>query len=207
MRTLKLNGCDWILETPDTGNEEAENFLLKREGGQHFHVAMVTDTVDGRDGSITRFRQPMVFEHDLGRDKVGDVVIQYRKHPRTGRWCVQVEEENIFETEEIVKKAPRAARSSVDNIAQAVKRTVAATGMMYANPRRIGGKPIKAHYVIAGWSPQLAESVMDVYDFVQLLDGLGLAAFLKALQHMPAEPAGEIFKHMRIPPVGEAGGK
>lgn len=207
MSTLKLNGCDWILETPETGDDGAENFLLRREGNQHFHVAMVTDTVLGRDGNTIRFRHPLIFEHDQGRDKAGDVVIQYRKHPRTGRWCVQVEEENIFETEETVKKAPRAVRSSVDNIAQAVKRTVAYTGMMYANPRRIGGKPIKAHYVIAGWSPQLAESMVDVYDFVQLLDSLGLAAFLKALQHMPAEPAGEIFNHMRVPPVGESGGK
>ena len=156
-RTLKVKvrGSDWVLQIPE--GEEIENFLVQRSGGQHFHATMVDDTFVKQDGSEGTFRQLMLFEHDQGHDKVGDVVIQLRRHPETDRYMVQVDQENAFETETLVRKIYRAVRSSVDNVKQAVKREVAHTGWLYANARRIGGKPIKAHYVIAGWSPQLAE--------------------------------------------------
>ena len=202
-RTFKVGGCDWILKHEET--DEIGNFVVQRAGGQNFHATMVDDNVNKPDGSVGQFRQLLIIEHDQGLDKVGDVVIQFRQDPATKRFKVQVEQENVFETETIIKKIWRAVRSSVDNIAQAVKRTVAHSGWVYANPRRIGGKPIKTHYVIAGWSPQMAEQMMDVYDYVQSLDALGLATFLKALQHMSDHPARAVFNQMRTPPNGNGG--
>jgi len=49
------------------------------------------------------------------------------------------------------------------------------------------------------------DQMMDVFDYVQTLDTLGLATFLKALQHMPDKPARAIFNQMRTPPNGNGG--
>lgn len=197
--TFKIKGSDWILQ--HTAEENIPNFIIKRENDKNFHATMVNDNIVLPDGKVVNFRQLLIIEHDQGYDKVGDVVIQFRQNPHTNRFTVQVEQENVFETDNNIKKIWRAVRSSVDNIAQAVKKTVIHSGWMYANPRRIGGKPIKTHYIIAGWSPQLSDSTMDVYDYVQTLDALGLATFLKALQHMPDRPARAIFNQMRTPPL------
>lgn len=199
--TLKVAGGDWKLQISADG-QVVSNFELAREKGQHFHVTMVEDTFTKPDGTEGRFRQPLTFEHDQGHDKVGDVVIQLRHNPETHRYMVQVDQENVFETETLVKKIYRAVRSSVDNVKQAVQREVAHTGWLYANARRIGGKPIKTHYVIAGWSPQMAGQMMDVYNYVQTFDSMGLATFVKALQSMPDKPARAIFNQMRTPPDG-----
>jgi len=199
--TLKISGCDWQVTSQNVEGEIAENFIAQRAKGQNFHATMVNDSITTPDGKVINFRQLMIIEHDQEHDKVGDVVIQFRQNPHTGRYMVQVEQENVFETETNVKKIWRAVRSSIDNIAQAVKKTVIHSGWLYANPRRIGGKSIKTHYVIAGWAPQLAEQMMDVYDYIQSLDSLGLATFLKALQHMPDRPARAIFNQMRTPLV------
>lgn len=203
--TFTISSCDWQIVLKDLEGETAANFLVQRVKGQNFHIAMVDDTYVKPDGSVGQFRQALILEHDQGLEKVGDVVVQFRQDSHTKRFKVQVEQENVFETETTIKKIWRAVRSSVDNIAQAVKKTVVHSGWVYANPRRIGGKPIKTHYVIAGWSPQLAEQMMDVYDYVQSLDSFGLATFLKALQHMPDRPARTIFNQMRTPPNGNGG--
>jgi len=205
--SFTISGCDWQVTLKDLEGETAGNMTAQRAKGQNFHATVVNDNITLPDGKVVNFRQLLIIEHDQGLDKVGDVVIQFRQNPHTERYMVQVEQENVFETETIVKKIWRAVRSSVDNIAQAVKKTVAHSGWVYANPRRIGGKPIKTHYVIAGWSPQLAEQMMDVYDYVQSLDALGLATFLKALQHMPERPARAIFNQMRTPPINGNNGK
>ncbi|MEK7550866.1 MAG: hypothetical protein AAB535_03740 [Patescibacteria group bacterium] len=182
----KFSRSDWqVLLEP---GEEIENFLIQRVKGQHFHISMVGDTAVKPDGDVANFRQPLIFEHDQGLNKAGDVVNQIRKHPSTGRYMVRVEQENVFETEIMVKKIWRTIKSGVDNIAQAVKKTVVHSGWIYSNPRRIGGMPIKTHYVIAGWAPQLVDQMMDVYDYVQSFDTMGLAAFIKALQNMPDRP-------------------
>lgn len=196
-KLVKISRSDWQLTLPE--GDEVENFHAGRANGKNFHATMVDDSVTQPDGIVAKFRQLFLFEHDTAHDKVGDVVIQLRQNPATRRYMVQVEQENVFETETIVKKIWRAIRSSVDNIAQAVKKTVAHTGWIYSNPRRIGGKPIKTHYVIAGWAPQLADQMMDVYDYVQSFDAQGLAAFIKALQVMPETPARAIFNQMRTP--------
>lgn len=188
-RTFNISGSDWQVKHEDV--DEIKNFVVQRAGGQHFHVTMVDDPAG--------FRQALILEHDQGHDKVGDVVIQLRRHPETGRYMVQVDQETVFESETRTRRIYRAIRSSVDNIAQAVKKTVVHSGWVYSNPRRIGGKPIKTHYVLANWSPQLADQMMDVYEFVQQMDSLGLATFLKALQHMPESPARAIFRQIRQP--------
>lgn len=193
-----IAGSDWILVLEGEEGDSISNFTARREGGQTYRATMIIDTNDqGR-----AFRQLFFFEHDRG-DKVGDVVLVFRQHPKTKRYMVQVEQEKVFVTEQEVIKIWRATRASVDNSAQAVKRTVAHSGWIYSNPRRIGGKPIKTHYLLAGWSPQLAGEMMDVYDYVQTLDGMGLATFLKALQHMPDQPARAFFDQMRNPSADE----
>lgn len=197
--SFAVKECDWLVE--HEMKPTILNVVIRRAGNQHFHATMVTDNFTKPDGVVATFRQLLIFEHDQGHDKVGDVVIQFRQNPATGRFMVQVEEENVFETETTIKKIWRATRSSVDNIAQAVKKTVAHTGWIYSNPRRIGGKPIKTHYVIANWSPQLAEKMKDVYDYVQTFDSMGLATFVKALQSMPDRPARAIFNQMRSPAI------
>lgn len=203
--TFQIKGCDWQVVLQDIEGDIASNLVAQRANGKNFHATIVDDNVTNSEGKVIDFRQLLIIEHDQGHDKVGDVVIQFRMHPHTGRYMVQVDQENVFETETVIKKIWRAVRSSVDNIAQAVKKPVAHSGWIYANPRRIGGKPIKTHYVIAGWSPQLVDQMMDVYDYIQSLDSLGLATFLKALQHMPDRPARAIFNQMRTPPVNGNG--
>lgn len=200
---FKVRGSDWIVTLQNIEGEEITNIILQRGNGKAFHATMVDDYIITPEGEKINFRQLMLIEHDSGKDKVGDVVIQFRQNPHTGRYKVQVEEENVFITEdsESVIKIWRATRSGVDNIAQAVKKQVSHSGWVYANPRRIGGNQIKTHYVIAGWAPQLASQMMDVYDYVQSLDSLGLASFLKALQHMPDSPAQSIFNQLRTPPL------
>lgn len=197
--TFTISGCDWQVTLLNIDGETAENLVAQRAKGQNFHATMVNDNVTAPDGKVINFRQLLLIEHDQDLEKVGDVVIQFRQNPHTGRYMVQTEQENVFVTETNIKKIWRATRSSVDNIAQAVKKTVTHSGWVYANPRRIGGKPIKTHYVISGWAPNLAEQMMDVFDYIQSLDSLGLATFLKALQHMPDRPARAIFNQMRTP--------
>jgi hypothetical protein len=197
-------GCDWqatISGVPKelAGRElVAENVVLARANGKNFHSTLVEGTVPGTEN---KFWQLLSIEHDSGHDKVGDVVIIFRKNPHSKRWMVQVETEDAYITETETFRVWRANRSSVDNIEQSVKRTVNHSGWMYTNTRRLGGKQVKTHFVIAGWSPQLAEQMMDVYDFAETLDGPGLSAWAKAMHVMPDNPAREIFRHWRTPSV------
>lgn len=199
---FKKPGCDWIETISGVPPElnglviDADNYRLERESGKHFHSTLVQGFVPV---SNVEFWQPMSIEHDTGHDKVGDVVIVFRKDPHSKRWMVQVETEDVYITETETFKAWRANRSSVDNIEQSVRRTVNHSGWMYTNTRRQGGKQVKTHFVIAGWSPQLAEQMMDVYDFAETLDGPGLASWAKAIHVMPDNPAKEIFRHWRTP--------
>ncbi|HJY98784.1 MAG TPA: hypothetical protein VJ227_03650 [Patescibacteria group bacterium] len=197
--TFKISGCDWMVTLENVEGETAENVTVRRGNDKNFHATMVDDSVVLPEGKVANFRQLLIIEHDTGHDKVGDVVIQFRLNPKTRRYMVQVETENVFLDAKTSETMARAVRSSVDNVAQALKKAVVHSGWIYSNPRRIGGKRIKSHYVIAGWSPQLADHMLDVYEYVQSLDAMGLAAFLKALQHMPENPARAIFKQMRMP--------
>ena len=198
-QTLTIKNCDWQITLNGVEGDVTENLVAQRAKGQNFHATMVMDNINV-NGKVKTFRQLLIIEHDQGKDKVGDVVIQLRLNPKTNRYHVQVEEENVFVTETDIKKIWRAPRSSVDNVEQSVKKTVAHSGWIYANARRIGGKPIKTHYVIAGWSPQMVDQMMDVYDYVQSHDSPGLATFLKALQIIPERPARAIFNQIRTPP-------
>lgn len=198
-------GCDWkiTLKDPRKGENEgelvADNFVLARENGKHFHSTLVEgEAPDGKGGTF-RFWKPMSFEHDSGRNKVGDVVLIFRKSSEHGRWMVEVEQEDAYIDETTIQKIWRTIRSSLDNVIQAIKRTVVEVGRGYANPARLGGNMIAQHYVHAPWSPQKADSMMDVFNYLQTPDSLGQAVFLKALQHMPKEMADEIYSQMRMP--------
>lgn len=198
-RTLKIGNTDWVIVLEDLQDEETVgNIVVKREDGRYFHATMIEDDVELPDGKNLHFAQLMIFEYGTG-----NVVLVLRKHPHTGRYMVQVEDENVFETEHTIKKIWRVKRSSPDNIAQAVKKTVNQSGWIYTNPRRIGSSPLKTHYVLAGWSPQLANEMVDIYDFVQSNDSIGLATLMKALPHMPERDAFEIFNQMRSAPPSE----
>lgn len=178
-----IRGSDWQLHVTMGEGEEVENFVIKRANGQHFHLTMVNDSITLPDGKDLLFRQPMIFEHDNGRPKVGDIVVQLRKHPTTHRFCVETDSENaISDDGETVNKAIRLVRSSLDNIRQTVKKQVETVGTIFTNLRRIGGKPIECHMTIDGWSPQKRDSMMDVQEFVQTSpDALGLATLMKTL--------------------------
>lgn len=198
-RSLKVRGSDWVVDLQGVDGDTIENLIIHRLGNQNFHGTMAEDSVM-INGEEKRFRCFMLFEHDQGKDKVGDVVIQLRRDPVTGRYKVQVEKENALVDETTTNKIWRAMRSSVDNIVQAVKKTVIHTGWIYTNARRQGGKMVKTHYVDANWAPQLADQMMDVFDYVQTHDSPGHSAFLKALQVMPDRLAKIIFNQMRTPP-------
>lgn len=210
---IAYEGCDWMIKQldlrwdPEQARLVASNYFLGRENGKHFHGTLVNDSVMLPDGKVLNFRAPINIEHDSGHDKVGDVVIIFRRYPHTGRYMVQVEQENVFVDETTIVKIWRAERSSIDNIAQAVKKTVIHSGWIYSNARRQGGKQIKTHYVIANWAPQLADKMMDIYDYTESLDSPGLSSFTKALKHMPDRPAHAIFNQMRTPPVNGNGSK
>lgn len=196
-------GCDWqiTLLNPvlgEGGELVADNFVLARASGKHFHMSLVEGEALDAQGATFKFWKPVLFEHDSGRNKVGDVVIILRKSPH-GRWMVEVEQEDAYLTEASVQKIWRTVRSSLDNVIQAVKRSVVEVGRGYANPARIGGNSIAQHYVHAPWSPQKAGSMMDVFNYVQSPDSLGQSVLLKALAHMPAEMANEIFSQIRTP--------
>ncbi len=79
--------------------------------------------------------------------------------------------------------------------------TVVPVGMGYSNSRRLGGNMIAQHYVESGWSPQLADRMLDVFDYVDSPDCPGQSTFLKALKHMPNTMAQEIFNQIRYPAV------
>jgi hypothetical protein len=197
-------GCDWqiTLVNPHQEGDElvAENFVLARANGKHFHQTLVTDDAMNASGELFTFSQPMIFKHDLEKGKVGDIVLIFRKHPHTDRWMVQVDQENAFITDTNVRKVWRAVRSSLDNVLQAIKnRPVIQVGMGYSNTRRIGGNMIAQHYVRAGWSPQMENSMMDVFDYADSPDSMGQAVFLKALKHMPERMANEVFQQIRQP--------
>lgn len=204
--TLKIRfrkpGCDWyetITGVPPELNGlvlDADNFELARENGKHFHTTLVEGHAPGTG---SEFWQPMSFEHDVDREKVGDVVIIFRKHPVTKRWMVESETDSAYVTATEILSTWRVPRSSNDNVAQAVKKTVNHSGWMYTNTRRQGGKQVKTHFVIANWAPQLTDQMMDVYDFAESLDGPGLASWAKAVHVMPDKPAHEIFRHWRTP--------
>lgn len=196
-------GCDWRISLvnprEEAGELVADNFILARANGQHFHMTLVEGHAKGKQGEDIEFWAPLSIEHGNGR-KIGDIVLVFRKSPKH-RWMVQIETEDAYETETAIVKVFRAARSSLDNVIQAVKKTVIQVGMGYANPRRLGGQMIAQHYVEAGWIPQAPERMMDVFDYVQCSDSLGQAVFLKALQHMPERMAREIFNQIRRPAV------
>jgi len=206
-RTLKITfnkkGCDWeiILEnfsqSPE-GDISADNFVLQRANGKHFHTTLVEAEAANSEGKKFLFWQPIIIEHNNGRNKVGDVVLIFRKSPQ-GRWEIQVEDEDVYIDEDNIEKIIRATRSSLDNTTQSIKRTVIKVGEGYANPRRIGGSKIYQHYVHAGWSPQLEDQMLDVFHYCRTPDSLGQAVFLKALTHMPYKIADEIFHQIREP--------
>ena len=197
VRTFKGGDSNWRIQHPDTDVISPNSFHAGMENGGPYHAAFVKET--SPDGS--QYDSLKFIEHDGGKDRVGDVVITFRVDPQTGRYTVQAEQEDVFLDETTKIQIWRAVRSSLANIAQAVKRTVVNSGQVYANPRRIGGKSIFTHYVLAGpLSQEVPGKIqMDVYEYVQGLDALGLAAFVKALQHMPEKPARAIFNQMRQP--------
>ncbi len=179
---------------------EVDNYLIKRADDKFF-FSTLQKCITGD----TIFYQPLFFEQNSpdNPDKIGDVIILLRKNPHTHRWMIQIDQEDLFETEFITRRVWRTLRSFLDNIIQSVgNRVVNHIGWIYSNPRRIGGKPIAVHYVTAGWAPQeeVINKMMDVFQYVQTTDAIGLAVFLKSLTHMSDKTAKEILGQLRNPP-------
>lgn len=187
---------DTILEN-GTIQVKSPNYLLHRLDEKYFHSTLVRAECNG-----TVYYQPMGIEHG-NEEKIGDIVLVFRKNPHSHRWMIQAEQEDVYITETKIEKTLRSIRSSLDNIIQAMKRRIVVpVGYINSNPRRIGGKPIKVHYVIAGWAtqPEVTEQMLDIFVYVQSLDALGLSVLLKALTHMPNKTAKEIFGQIRKAP-------
>ncbi|HWS48521.1 MAG TPA: hypothetical protein VN174_00540 [Candidatus Methanoperedens sp.] len=200
---------DWQLTLQNVREEEggifADNFLLARKNGQHFFAKLVKVLGIKADGSEFPYWLPRIF--DIGNGyKCGDVVIQFRKHPQSKRWMVDVESEYGSKSPDLLEKVIRISRSSLDNIKQAVKKTVKETGQDWLNSQRIGGDKVSMHCVDAGWSPQLFAQgkVMDVFDFVaNSHDGPGKIALVEALQHLPTPIAKQVAMCIIVPPTEE----
>jgi len=193
-KILVLPGNDWHIMTTSADGSSLDNAILERPDGRFFHITMVEAEVGGR-----KFWKPIIIEHGDG-NTIGDIVIILRKNPYTHRWMVQVESEDLYVTETFTQKVWRTFRSSLDNLKQSIgRRVVAQTGHVYSNPARIGGKPIATHYVILGWGGQVADSMMDIFEYIRSTDAMGLATLIKALQHMPDKPAKEILGQIRKP--------
>jgi len=105
-----------------------------------------------------------------------------------------------------LEKVTRISRSSLDNVKQAVKKTVKETGQDWLNSQRGGGDKVSMHCVDAGWSPQLFAQgkMMDVFNFIQNShDGPGKIALVEALQHLPTSIAKQVAMCIIIPPTEE----
>lgn len=186
---------NWMLQVfPSTEAGKISNFLVYQKDGKFFEITMVEVKVGEKS-----FFKPMIIEKgDISKGKIGDVVIILRQNPKSKRWMVQTEFEEMFVSKTESKKIPRAKRSSIDNPEQAVDRKVSFVGFGNSNPARIGAPaPIALHFVILGWSPQLSEQMTDIYYFIQSSEDLmGQATLLKALQNMPKKIAREIFEQI-----------
>lgn len=203
---------DWFLTVPvigitDTDEIDAENFQLARRSKKHFIATLIRMLQINSDGSESPYWVPRIFELGNGY-KAGDVVIQFRRNPKNQRWCVDVEPEYGSPDPKSLQKIMRIARSALDTVKQAVKKTVKETNLNWLNSQRIGGDKVAFHCVDAGWAPQKAQEglVMDVFDFVaNSPDGPGKIALLEALQHMPTSIAKQIANNIIFPPTAENG--
>lgn len=193
-QVLGFIGVDWQINAIPGAEGLLTNFILGKADGKFFHMTLVEAEVHGN-----KFLKPMLFEHGDG-NTIGDIVIILRKNPYTHRWMIQTESEDVYVTETFIQKVWRTFRSSLDNLKQSIgRKVVVQTGHVYSNPARIGGKPIATHYVILGWGGQVADSMMDVFEYVKSTDAMGLATLIKALQHMPDKSAKEILGQIRKP--------
>ena len=188
---------DWEIElenpvTTETGIT-CDNFVLRRKDNRFFWLTFLLNKGIGKDGSVFEYWLPRLFEVGNGQ-KIGDVVVQFRKGPN-GRWHVDVEEEFFSIDPKTLKKSVRIKRSSLDNIVQSVKNVIKKTGELMANTQRIGGDSIFSHYVEAGWAPQKESNgeLMDIFEFVSnSSDSIGKASILNAFQQLPSIIAEEI---------------
>ncbi|HVZ58367.1 MAG TPA: hypothetical protein VG935_01280, partial [Patescibacteria group bacterium] len=143
------------------------------------------------------YRTFKLFEHDRGEGYCGTCRVTLRRSPT--EWMIQIEEEEYFPSEDEVRTMTRATRASVEKPGheKLADGPHIEAGYGYANPRRIGGAPIKLGLVIKGWSPQLAGQMMSVRKFAKSLDLIGKGTFFSALVELPAEYADSIWHDLR----------
>jgi len=193
--------CTWMTKIQglrlENGQLIAENQNTGRAEGDLYHSTLVIKT-KASDG--TTFRSLMLQEHSGGLDKIGDSFVEVRLHPE-GRYMVHVQLEQVFSDENDWEWKPRAVRSSVDNPEQALtRRVVDFPGGIWSNPARIMGLRIAQHFANPGWGANLdINHYMDIADYGDSTDAMGLATLLKALQKYDAEVADEMYKQLRDP--------
>lgn len=199
-RVYPIGNSNWSVLHEDA--DEISGFRAEMPDRKVYWVEAINATGTNPDGSEKKYVTVIVFEQDNGGDRAGDIVLTFRVG-EDGRYTVQTDEEVVHLTPKEFKKIMRATRSSVDNPKQSVKRRVVKAGEIYLNARRIGGKPVFTHYVLAGPATQAIPGVeqTDVFDYVRSQDGPGKAAFLDAIVHMSDKPARAIFRQMRDPMV------
>ena len=187
-------GPDGVRKKVQIEDLECDNYVVDRSDGRFFFNTMVDTKGFDKEGNETHYPLPRNFEIGDG-NKCGDIIVQFRKHPKTGRWFVDVEPEFISNDVDEQEIVPRLSRASLDNLVKLFKKTVKKSGEEFLNSQRGGGDPVFTHSVVANWFPQFYHEgkVMDVFDFVQsTLDAPGKATILNALQTLQPEFAEEI---------------
>lgn len=191
-------GPDGVRKKVQIEGLECDNYVVDRSDGKFFLNTMVETKGFNKDGDEVKYRLPRNFEIGDGQ-KCGDVIVQFRKHPKTGRWFVDVEPEFISNDVDEQEIVPRLKRASLDNLVKLFKKTVKKSGEEFLNSQRGGGDPVFTHAVVANWSPQFygEGKLMDVFDFVQgTLDAPGKATILNSLQALQPEYAEQIALHI-----------
>lgn len=176
-----IGATGWRLSIPEPGDGGTiSHFLIDRGDGKFFRIEM-------NEG---KYPHPMIFEgSEPGTDWIGDVMATFYEG-ESREIMLRCEQEDSYLTPTEVESTLRLTRSSVDNPAQAVKRTSMSTGRIRSNSRRIGGHPIRtfsrrAHLPTTG---DVVAQLRTPYDFVaNSPDALGKAAILNAIQVDPDE--------------------
>src|SRR5882672_7777985 len=162
-KTIQFQNSNWELAITYL-NGVATGFKAQGPDGVPYWAELVFyEEADITKSTVLFFEKP----DKTGIPKVGDVNIIFSKHRRTSRWMVRTEQERVFTTPSHSEMITRATRSSVINPKQAIKRVANFIGRAYLNARRIGGFPVFFHYIISGWSPEYAEAMYDVAEYIE----------------------------------------
>ncbi len=190
------------LRVDGDGLLHASNFKAVDAEILRYHATLVE--FQRPDGSV--YKDLVFVENAKGRDKIGDVVVQVRLDPISGRYKVHVQAEDYKRNETTAEKSYRATRSSVPNPVQAIKKKFNMIDMPFGdslNSRRIVGLRVEQHFQELDWPTQMTIDVneyRDICDYADDPDGPGHAAFFRAFKYIKSmELKFELIRQMSDP--------